>query len=272
MTADEVPPTPPDGNFLSSPELRERVLAQLAEGAQTVFQVAGALREPPEQVASALGVLAAEGRARRLGDDSPLRFEATEDPAVTAVSIVSVVVSGIVAVAAILVGVWQQRRAFAHEMRLADRAAVRGALVEAATTLQKSRTALTYARGVLEEGVDELGSPHGAKRIQACVDNWDPLAANLSKVGVGLGPEHPAAQAMNEATTSYVVACQALRRLRRPGPAIVTPEQDQERDQEISELRERFEQKSVTFREASERFILNAHAAAGAQLPAADDR
>jgi hypothetical protein len=63
-------------SFLRDEALREKVLAHLEEVGkrQTVLEVARALRERPEQVASALGVLAGEGRVTLQGDVSPLRF------------------------------------------------------------------------------------------------------------------------------------------------------------------------------------------------------
>jgi cell division protein FtsN len=86
-------------------------------------------------------------------------------------------------------------------------------------------------------------------------------------VSIGLGPDHPATEALRAAATSYTRAEAALGELAY-GPGIAyMPEQQIEIEEEVGEIEERFVVECGAFKSAHAAFVKQAHLAAGARLP-----
>jgi hypothetical protein len=186
----------------------------------------------------------------------------------SAVAIVSVGVSGAVAIAAILVGVWQQRRLFEHERHLADRAAVQEVLSDAASSLHRAEYAIDDAGlKLIEWGAamfenEERAAPFGRLR-----DQGRELDAVVGQLRIKLGPEHPATLRFDHADAAYLDAYRALDMIRMEDPAITGTYAEQEVAEFVAEQRRRFQQSRGNFKIAQEQFVALAHSAAGAQLP-----
>jgi hypothetical protein len=188
---------------------------------------------------------------------------------VTAVSIVSVAVSGLVAVAAILVGVWQQRRLFEHERGIADRGAVRGILADAAAILHRAEYAIDGASlRFTEWGAAMFENDERAKPFATLRDTGTEFDAALAQVKIALGPEHEATLALQDADAAYLDAYRALDMIRMEDPAITGTYAEQEVTEFIGRERDRFSTGRDNFKVAQEQFFERAHSAAGARLPA----
>lgn len=191
-----------------------------------------------------------------------------------AVAIVSVVVSALVAIAAIGAAVWQQRQGFGHEREMADRASVRDSLAEAAAILNRAE----YAIGEVNVAVIQHGStifdpehPDRLEPLNRLRDAGKELDQAVGLLRVQLGPRSSATTALAEADAALLLAFRSANRLRYlgPDPKGAQVARIEDRNDQDTQL---VDQGRENFKAAVERFVERAHAAAGAKLPADEDQ
>jgi hypothetical protein len=185
---------------------------------------------------------------------------------------VSVISSGVVALAAIANAGYQQNRGRAHDRELSDLEAVRSALAEAAAVLHRSEYALDDALSTLRAwGAAFFEDEERAKpyfRLEEIGREADLLKGRLR---ILFGPTHPVALRFDDANTAMLDAFRALGMIKVEPPAERgTPEREEIRGW-AKEQRERMETAHKNFGIAQGQFIEAAHVAAGARLPEDDD-
>lgn len=185
-----------------------------------------------------------------------------------AVAIVSVAVSGTVALAAILAQLWQQRKGFEHDRKLSDLDSVRGVMAEAAAVLHRMEYALDDANAALRGwGAEFFENEEREAPYRALASVGREADMHKGTLRILFGPEHPVALAFDASTAATLDGYRALWMIKMEPPAEQgTPERREVR-QFVEEQRERLETARENFRIAQDEFVAVAHAAGGARLP-----
>ncbi|HEU4737589.1 MAG TPA: hypothetical protein VFS54_00765 [Solirubrobacterales bacterium] len=185
-----------------------------------------------------------------------------------AVAIVSVAVSGAVAVAAIVAQLWQQRKSLEHDRKLSDLDSVRGIMAEAAAVLHRMEYALDNATATLMGwGAGFFDNEEREAPYRALATVGREADMHKGTLRILFGPEHPVALAFDAATAATLDAYRALGMIKMEPPAEQgTPERREVRAW-VEEQRERLETARQNFRVAQDEFVAAAHAAGGARLP-----
>jgi hypothetical protein len=182
---------------------------------------------------------------------------------VEAVSLISVALSSIIALAAIGAGAWQQRQRLNHERETADRASVRSTLAETAAVLHRADYAIDEVNAALMGHAATMFDPAHPERAES-VRGLERVGRELDwAIGllrVQFGPDSSTTAALEEAGAALLKGFRAVRRIRfrsQPNPRI--EDVNDARMEEVEKAREEF-------KAAVARFVERAHAAAGAHL------
>jgi hypothetical protein len=185
---------------------------------------------------------------------------------VLAVAIISVVLSSVVALAAIIAGARQHRRGLGHEREMADLESVRGSLVDTATILHRAEYAIDDVwLAVTAHGVTiyEPGYPERSDAVAPLREVGRELDQAIGHFRVQLGPCSSATVALEQVGAALLAAYRSVRGIRyrvdARGAPILRVEARNEK------LVEKFEKDRDDYKVAVER----AHAVAGARLPEA---
>lgn len=144
-----------------------------------------------------------------------------------AVAIVSVAVSGTVAVAAIVAQLRQQRKSLEHDRKLSDLDSVRGVMAEAAAVLHQMEYALDDATATLRGwGAEFFENEEREAPYRALATVGREADLHKGTLRILFGPEHPVALAFDHATAATLDAYRALGMIKMEPPAEKgTPEQ-----------------------------------------------
>jgi hypothetical protein len=181
---------------------------------------------------------------------------------VEAVSLISVALSSIIALAAIGAGVWQQRQLLNHERETADRASVRSTLAETAAILHRAGYAIDEVNAALMGHAATMFDPAHPERAES-VKGLERVGRELDRaiglLRVQLGPDSSTTAALEEAATALLKGFRATRRIRFRSPPNL-------RIEDVNDvLMEEVEKAREEFNGAVASFVKRAHAAAGAQ-------
>jgi hypothetical protein len=190
-----------------------------------------------------------------------------------AVTIVSVALSSLIALAAIASGVWEHREGRKHERGIADRESVRDTLAETAAILHRAEYAIDDLHVTLLQHGSMMFDPAHPERVK-CKDDLEETGRELDlavgRLRIHLGPKSNVTAALEEADAALLDAFRALGLIR-----LEDPEGEGRRAQRIEtvndEQRERIERDRDDFKAAQARFVERAHAVAGADLRGDED-
>jgi hypothetical protein len=190
-----------------------------------------------------------------------------------AVTIVSVALSSLIALAAIAAGVWEHRKGREHERGIADRESVRDTLAETAAILHRAEYAIDDLHVTLLQHGSTMFDPAHPERVK-CKDDLEETGRELDlavgRLRILLGPKSSVTAALEEADAALLDAFRALGLIR-----LEDPEGEGRRAQRIEsvndEQRERIERDRDDFKAAQARFVERAHAVAGADLRGDED-
>lgn len=186
-----------------------------------------------------------------------------------AVTIVSVALSSLIALAAIGAGVWEHRQARKHERAIADRGSVRDTLAETAAILHRAEYAIDSLQVTLMQHGSAMFDPAHPERTQ-CQDDLRAAGRELDlavgRLRIQLGPKSSVTVALEEADAALLDGFRALGLIR-----LEDPEGQEPRTARIEvgneRLTDRIGKARDDFKAAQARFVERAHAAAGADLP-----
>lgn len=180
-----------------------------------------------------------------------------------AVSLISVALSSIIALAAIGAGVWQQRQRLNHERETVDRESVRSTLAETAAILHRAEYAIDEVNAALMGHAATMFDPAHPERAES-VTGLEMVGRELDRaiglLRVQFGPDSSTTAALEEAGAALLKGFRAVRRIRfrsQPNPRI--------EDANDAQM-EAVEQAREAFKAAVASFVERAHAAAGAHL------
>ena len=184
-------------------------------------------------------------------------------------SLIAVVIANVVAIVAILTGLWQHSKTLAQERQLSDLISVRDVLVKAASLLHRAEYALDgvrlnlaqygmgfFGNAVYEEPYEEL------KRLGKAADEM------LAELRVRLGPKHRAVRAFEGADAAMLLTMRSMETLKLEGTDAQDPGVRDALRIAMSEIRNDVKESRDIFDARQAEFFEAAHAAAGARLPA----
>jgi hypothetical protein len=184
---------------------------------------------------------------------------------VLAVTIVSVALTSLIALAALVASLWQQRERFAHERNMADRESVRSILADTAAILHRVEYSVDAVNSAVFGHADTLADPAHPERLEPIHDLervGRELDQAIGQIRVQLGPGSSATKSLEEAGEASLNVWRKSRLIRLPRPGNVA------RVGERNELLfEQVEKSRDEFKAAVACFVERAHAVAGAQLP-----
>jgi hypothetical protein len=184
---------------------------------------------------------------------------------VLAVTIVSVTLTTLVALAAIGAAVWQQRQGFGHDRQMADRASVRSSLGDTAAVLHRVEYAVNQVAAAVFGHADTLADPAHPERLEPIHDLervGRELDLAIGLIRVQLGPDSGATKSLEEAGEASLNVWRKSRLIRLPTPGNIA--RGSERNERLFEQVEKSQEE---FKAAVVCFVQRAHAVAGAQLP-----
>lgn len=181
---------------------------------------------------------------------------------------VAIVVSGAVAVAAIIATWHQHSRGLGHERKLADLASVRDLLDEAAVALHRVTYVLDDVRSSLTQygGVRFFKTDDGTTTYEQLGEHGRELDALLERLSVRLGPEHEAVSAFKAADEAVLQVWRAAGLLRLEPESDGDEAASRQIERLNNEKRDAIEGDRGAFDAARERFVAAAHGAAGSRL------
>lgn len=187
-----------------------------------------------------------------------------------AITIVSVALSSIVALAAIGAQVWQEQKRRDHERGIADRASVQDVLSKTVAVLHRAEYAIDDAHlALLQWGAKMFDNEHPDRAapfstLEGVGREYD---AVLGEVSIRLGPTHPATRSLVLANHAFLDGFRALAAIRREDPDVEGSYAEAEVVEAVASERDRLKQARHDFRSAQAEFIDRAYNAAGAKLP-----
>ena len=181
-------------------------------------------------------------------------------------SFVAVVVANIVAIVAILTGLWQHSKTLAQERELSDLASVRDVLVKASSVLHMGEYALDGIRLNLSQyGAGFFGNAVYMEPYKELVRVGKETDELLAELRVRLGPKHRAVLAFELTDAAMLLTMRAMESLKLED----TEGEDRAATREfMRDIRGRVKESRETFDANQAEFFDAAHAAAGARLPA----
>jgi hypothetical protein len=184
-------------------------------------------------------------------------------------SVIAVVASSVVALAAIGAAFWQQKRGFVYERKLSDLESVRGVMSEAAAVLHRVEYALDEANSTLIQwGARFFEDEERARPYDLLEEVGREVDGVLGQLRIRFGPEHPAAVAFGDAGAAMLDVFRALGLIKLEDPAIKGTYDEREVVGMVAQQRDRISTGRENFGIAQEQFVSAAHSAAGAKLPA----
>jgi hypothetical protein len=190
-----------------------------------------------------------------------------------AVTIISVTLSSIIALASIAASVWRDRQRQIHERGIADRASVGDLLSRTAAVLHKAEYAIDDAlSSLLAYGAAMFDTDHPNRmapydKLEEVGQEFDEV---LGQVRIRLGPEHPATKSLEEADVAFLDSFRAMGMIHMEDPAIKGTYAEQEVRDFVRRERDRANRGRDNFKIAQEQFVVRAHAAAGVHLPVSE--